>query len=251
MPLTYILGTMATIGSLAIVFLGLPAQIIKNYQNKSTSGLAPLLFYLAFYVYTAWCLYGWFKPDWFLVVAQTPGSLLSLILLIQFFWYGRKQVVIAEEVKEILSLLYPDEEIFVTDILLYFKPGQMMRISCFVPLHKSYTHQPFSYVTAEQYTRCLSQASYLLMGSLIRDRMAGLPQLDFEDFKKLMIDQKMWFRRSNIKYLKNLPKQAEFEIEIKLAEIKRIKQFAVCRLEIGGGVLQGNIEFVAPLNLNQ
>lgn len=251
MPLTYILGTLATIGSLAIVFLGLPAQIYKNYRNKSTSGLAPLLFYLAFYVYTAWCLYGWFKPDWFLVAAQTPGSLLSLILLIQFLWYGRKKVVIAEEVKEILSLLYPLEEIFVTDILLYFKPGQMMRLSCFVPLHKSYTHQPFSYVTAEQYIRCLSQASYLLMGLLIRDRMVGSNQIDFEDFKKLMINQEIWFRRSNIKYLKNVPKQTEFVIEVKLVEIKTVKQFAICELEIRGGILKGNIEFVAPFNLNQ
>ncbi len=86
-----VIGVTATISSLTIIALGLPAQIIKNYRRKSCSGLAPSLVFSACCSYTLWTLYGWTKPDWFLVVAQTPGCALAFILLFQLFRYRKRR----------------------------------------------------------------------------------------------------------------------------------------------------------------
>ncbi len=82
-----VIGVLATIASLTITVLGLPAQIISNYKLKRC-GLAPVLVYSACATYILWSLYGWTKPDWFLVTAQTPGCLLAIILVVQLHYYG-------------------------------------------------------------------------------------------------------------------------------------------------------------------
>ena len=86
-----VIGVLATISSLTIVVFGLPAQIINNYRRKSCEGLATPLIYSACVTYTLWSLYGWTKPDWFLVVAQTPGCVLAFILLFQLFHYRKRE----------------------------------------------------------------------------------------------------------------------------------------------------------------
>lgn len=84
-----IFGILATTASLGITCVGLPAQIIKNYKLKSTKGISLGLMAPAFISYTLWSLYGWTKPDIFLKVAQTPGTLLVGIILYQY-WIYRK-----------------------------------------------------------------------------------------------------------------------------------------------------------------
>ena len=86
-----VLGTLAVIASLTILVIGLPQQIYRNYQQKSCKGLAPLLIYSAFVTYTLWGLYGWMKPDYFLAISQTPGSIITLILIFQLLYYGRNR----------------------------------------------------------------------------------------------------------------------------------------------------------------
>jgi len=86
-----ILGTLAVIASLTIVVIGLPQQIYKNYRQKSCEGLASSLVYSAFCTYTLWGLYGWTTPDYFLAISQTPGSVITLILVFQLFYYGRNR----------------------------------------------------------------------------------------------------------------------------------------------------------------
>lgn len=85
-----LIGTLATIASLIVTGLGFPAQIIKNYRRRDCVGLAPSLVYSAVCSYTLWTLYGWTKPDWFLVVAQTPGCIFGFVLLFQLFYYREK-----------------------------------------------------------------------------------------------------------------------------------------------------------------
>lgn len=85
-----IIGIIATIASLTIVLLGLPAQIIKNYRRKSCDGIAPPLIYSACCSYMLWSLYGWTKPDWFLIIAHTPGCILAFVLLFQLLHYKKK-----------------------------------------------------------------------------------------------------------------------------------------------------------------
>ena len=85
-----VIGILATIASLTIIVLGLPAQIVKNYRRKNCDGIAPPLIYSACCTYTLWSVYGWTKPDWFLVISQTPGCVLAFVLLFQLLVYGKK-----------------------------------------------------------------------------------------------------------------------------------------------------------------
>lgn len=85
-----VIGILATIASLTIAVLGLPAQIIQNYRHKSCSGLAPSLICTAFCTYTLWCVYGWMKPDRFLAISQTPGCLFAFVLLVQLVIYRKR-----------------------------------------------------------------------------------------------------------------------------------------------------------------
>lgn len=85
-----VFGVLAVIASLTIVVLGLPKQIIKNYRQKSCDGIEPSLIYSICIAYTCWTLYGWTKPDWFLIYSQTPGCILAFILLFQLFYYRKR-----------------------------------------------------------------------------------------------------------------------------------------------------------------
>lgn len=84
-----ILGVLAMLVSLSVVFFGLTSQVWKNYKNKSCEGLSLGLIAVTFLAYTVWAAYGVSKPDWFLVASQTPGSLLALVILIQYKLYKK------------------------------------------------------------------------------------------------------------------------------------------------------------------
>lgn len=84
-----ILGTVAAIASLSIIVWGLPKQIYLNYKRKSCEGLSPDLVWSAFVIYLTWGIYGWVKPDWFIVIADTPGCILACILVLQLFLYKK------------------------------------------------------------------------------------------------------------------------------------------------------------------
>lgn len=86
-----VIGFLATISSLAIACLGLPAQIWLNWRRHSTQGLSSPLIFAILFTYSLWTLYGWTKPDYFIAIAQTPGCLLSIILIGQIIYYrGRR-----------------------------------------------------------------------------------------------------------------------------------------------------------------
>lgn len=86
-----ILGVLAMTVSLILLSIGVPHQIYTNYKRKSVEGISPLLLFCIFFAYVLWSLYAWTKPDLFLILTQTPGSALSLILLFQLFYYGRNR----------------------------------------------------------------------------------------------------------------------------------------------------------------
>ncbi len=82
-----IVGSIAMLTSLVIIFIGFPAQIRRNCYLKSCKGIAPSLVYSSVLVYTVWAIYGWVKWDWFIILADTPGGILSFILVFQLFHY--------------------------------------------------------------------------------------------------------------------------------------------------------------------
>lgn len=85
--MTAFLGYLALTVSLTVLIWGLPAQIINNYRRKSCKGLSLSLMIMVFFAYLIWAVYGLSKPDWFLVFSQTPGAILTAVILMQFFKY--------------------------------------------------------------------------------------------------------------------------------------------------------------------
>ena len=153
----------------------------------------------------------------------------------------------SDRARELLELFYVPEAIYLKDIVKYSREQQSATGRFVVPLSHSYSHQLIEYVTAEQHIRCLSQLSYVTIGFLIRDEAPHFAFTDFRTFTQLMVTCQMWFRRTNLHYLKNVTKGTEFDLTLTLKEVKKLRIFSVCILNIRG-VIRGTLEFVAPLN---
>ena len=83
-------GAIAMSLSLILVFVGLTAQIYKNYRRKSCEGLSLTLMITVLGANIAWTLYGLSKADWFLVGAQLPGGVFALVIVIQYVLYKKR-----------------------------------------------------------------------------------------------------------------------------------------------------------------
>lgn len=153
----------------------------------------------------------------------------------------------SDRASELLGLLYLPEAIYLRDTLDYSAERKSVTGRFVVPRSHSYTRQSIEYVTAEQYIRCLSQLSYVLVGFLIHDKVSDLDFADSETFERLMVECKMWFRRSDLHYLRNIHKETDFELTLTLKKVNKLRVFSVCSIEIRG-VVRGKLEFVAPLD---
>lgn len=243
MEIWKIFGSLATVASLTIVLVGLPQQIWLNFKYRSTGGLASLLFIAAFITYTSWSLYGWTKPDYFLLIAQTPGSILAFILLWQFIFFRDKQYNIQPEIKSILKVLYPKRNIYVHRIEKYIPPDRTIVVACLIPPSHSYTNPPLSDVSAEQYTRCLSQAAYLLVDKLLKDNiLAGCP---YQVFIDLLKSGQLYYVDLKVKYRKKVNKGEEFILILAGGKIRSVDKNIFLEINFTGPV-QGKMFFNAP-----
>lgn len=194
-------------------------------KDPATSGMA--IGFLGLSVGMAYsCLFGGFDPS--------PKTIVTVL---------RQEASV--RARSILRFIYPPEAIYLRKIVSYSSEERTVTGQFYVPMTPSYVSPPIPYVSAEQYIRCLFQLSYALVGLLIQDGIIGFAS--FEMFKRLMTNYKMWFRRSDLRYVKNTLKEAEFEISLTLKKVDTLRVFSVCILEIGG-VVRGELEFVAPLN---
>lgn len=85
-----VVGILAVIASLAVTTLGFPAQIYKNYKRKTCEGLSFLLICSHCASFSLWSVYGFMKPDWFIVAARSIGCVLIFVILLQFVYYWVK-----------------------------------------------------------------------------------------------------------------------------------------------------------------
>ena len=125
----------------------------------------------------------------------------------------------------VLDLLYKPDAVYLKEISSYSTENKVVTGHFSIPLQPSYTKESFGYVTAENYIRCLSQLSYVLVGFLIEDGYPGSTFACTETFNRLMVEQKMWFRWSDIHYSKNTAKNTNFPIILKLKNVKIWKAF--------------------------
>lgn len=89
--LTYIknnkLGTATIVLSLSYMFLGLPSQILSIWQSQSVREISLSMFFLLCVQSIFWVLYGLQKKDWFVVTANTFGTLFSAIIVVEYFLF--------------------------------------------------------------------------------------------------------------------------------------------------------------------
>lgn len=82
-----LVGKLALGSSFALILFGLVAQIKKNYRLKDCQGLSFIMLFLSLICFSFWAWYGWVKPDNNLKFSQTPGAVLSLVLVWQWLYY--------------------------------------------------------------------------------------------------------------------------------------------------------------------
>ena len=85
-----ILGWIACIITIIYTAFGLPVQIKKNYSIGSTEGLSLFLFCFLFLTFTSWVIYGFCKPDWFIVVPNGLGAVFAFVIVVQIIYYNSR-----------------------------------------------------------------------------------------------------------------------------------------------------------------
>lgn len=83
-----LIGSLAAAMSLIGLMLGNPAQILKNYKDK-TSGLSLLSLVPGMISSALWGSYGLLKGDQFLILTQFPSAVLAFILIGQTLYYKK------------------------------------------------------------------------------------------------------------------------------------------------------------------
>jgi uncharacterized protein with PQ loop repeat len=86
--MTRIIGLLGAFTGIVFTGPGTFAQIWKNFQTHSVSGLSLPYYGTLIVNFLLWFIYGWLKKDIFITVPNTIGFLGTLFLLIQFYLYG-------------------------------------------------------------------------------------------------------------------------------------------------------------------
>ncbi len=144
----------------------------------------------------------------------------------------------------ILSLIYPDEEIFITNA--QFSDNELsIKVTCMVPA-KSYVKKYIPYVTAENYVRCLSQSSYLLAHHVLKNKLIPI-EIDESSFLKSMEEYELYYRNISMTFHHRSKKDEEFEMELSLKnfrEIKNLKDYILFNFSNKRTVISGEMSFV-------
>jgi len=121
---------------------------------------------------------------------------------------------------DILKLLYPDDEIFISGYEFDDKELSI-RVKCVVP-NKSYAKRYVPYVTAENYVRCLSQASYLLSYHVLSNKLIPA-DIDENSFLKAMENYELYYRNLSMTFHKQSKRNEEFIMDLSLKNFRGIK----------------------------
>lgn len=89
--LVVIVGILVATMSALSKIIGVPHQIKKNFQRRSTEGLSLVFYAFSFATYFLWAIYGGLRGDWVVMIAHgTLGCITTGVILFQFFLYRKK-----------------------------------------------------------------------------------------------------------------------------------------------------------------
>jgi hypothetical protein len=88
--INWLAGNVARVLSICLILIGLPAQMLENYQHGNTDGFSTILLVFMTLVYGLWATYAWTKdpPDRIIGIPQTVGFFASLVMWVQWFYYN-------------------------------------------------------------------------------------------------------------------------------------------------------------------
>lgn len=88
-----VIALLAAIFSIAVKVIGMPAQIVHNYERKSTAGLSNWFLVFTLASYCMWVVHGMQAHDMSLVVGQGLGVIATGILIGQAIVYRKDRPV--------------------------------------------------------------------------------------------------------------------------------------------------------------
>jgi hypothetical protein len=151
--------------------------------------------------------------------------------------------------KTVLDLVYPPNEILVAEYS-FDDDGYGITVGCIVPLNTHYTSKPISYVTAENFVRCLSQASYLLAEHVLEHESLKPVEMGAEAFRQAAEKHDLFYRNLDMTFHHRTTRGQPFTLRLRLRnwrEIKRLGDFLLFTFTIDKTVISGEISFVFPV----
>jgi len=86
-----VIGFLTLVIGILVKIIGLPDQIKKNYNRKSTEGLSTPFMILSLIAYLLWTIHGIIQKDMVLVFGQGLGILTVGVILYQIYVYRNKE----------------------------------------------------------------------------------------------------------------------------------------------------------------
>ncbi|MCK4592574.1 hypothetical protein KAT63_04020 [Candidatus Parcubacteria bacterium] len=86
-----VVGFLTLAVGILVKVIGLPDQIRKNYNRKSTEGLSTTFMILALVSYSLWTLHGILRNDIVLIVGQGLGIFTTSIIILQILKYRKNK----------------------------------------------------------------------------------------------------------------------------------------------------------------
>lgn len=145
----------------------------------------------------------------------------------------------------ILAKLYPPQETWVSNPR-YGGDRPEMTVTCLVPPSRGYMLRPMPYISAENYVRILSQASYLLGHYVLERKMIPL-EIRADDFLRAAVELKLYYRNLAMTFHQVVEKGEAFEMTLQLTdfkEIKRLQDFILFTFANQRTVISGEMSFV-------
>jgi hypothetical protein len=145
----------------------------------------------------------------------------------------------------ILERIYPKDQIFVHNPRFSFNLPVLL-VDCVVPKGMGYATKPVPYVTAENYVRILSQASYLLANNVIKNNVIQT-DISSEEFLKAMEDFQLYYRNLALTFHERVERGRVFEMELNLRNVRmihRLQDFIIFTFANKRTVISGEMSFV-------
>jgi len=149
------------------------------------------------------------------------------------------------EIIDLLKRIYPEDEVFVHNPIFH-ENLPILKVACMVPKGRGYALKPVPYITAENYVRILSQASYLLAFYIIQNNLLDI-KISVRDFLQALDGFQLYYRNLSLIFHERVERGKVFEMELNLKNarvIRNLHDFIIFTFTNKRTVISGEMSFV-------